>query len=147
MYHLLLSKEHNFLELIKWVARSQMACCVFVWVKSGLSATATLDPCGNPACNYPSSALVHLTKSRRVTILNLSAVAESSYLTPPAGKQDASCEPINISFQRRIAGGGGGTALQTTSALCDSGLSWFHFGFLTTVNAGDTLVIHLRESD
>ncbi len=91
------------------------------------------------------AALIHLTMSRLVTILNLSVVTESSYLASP-GQTRCQLLANQHFFPLRIAGGMPGL-LHTTSALCDNSLSWFHFSFLTTVNAGDTLVIHLRESD
>lgn len=91
------------------------------------------------------SAPIHLTENRLITILNLSVVTESSYLSSP-GQTTCQLLANQHLFPLRIAGGM--PELQhTTSALCDNSLSCFHFSFLTTVNAGDTLVIHLRESD
>lgn len=91
------------------------------------------------------AGLFHLTKNRLITILNLSAATESSYLTSPAQTR---CHLLaNQHFFPLWLAGEMPGLLHTTSALCDNSLSWFHFSFLTTVNAGDTLVIHLRESD
>lgn len=91
------------------------------------------------------AVLIHPTKNRLITILNLSVVTESSYLT---SADQTRCQLLANQhfFPLRIAGGMPGL-LHSTAALCDNSLSRFHFSFLTTVNAGDTLVIHLRESD